>query len=127
MALRAPTNAVSPTERITEEHRLIRGTTEEFVDHEVLPGRLDRLEKEKDWRSPSTPATEARARPSQRRRPPRIIRRTATRQGHVDAPSASTWRARGVCATFGARPHLTILPLTLFGTDGRSAQYLPRS
>ena len=34
-------------ERLTEEHRLIARTAEEFVDNEVLPA-LDRLEQ-KDW------------------------------------------------------------------------------
>src|SRR5258707_14566542 len=34
-------------ERLTEEHRLIGRTAQEFVDNEILP-KLDRLE-EKDW------------------------------------------------------------------------------
>ena len=34
-------------ERLTDEHKLIGQTTQEFVDNEVLP-QLDRLE-EKDW------------------------------------------------------------------------------
>jgi len=40
-------DAVFTPERLTEEHRLIARTTEEFVDNEVVPA-LDRLE-EKDW------------------------------------------------------------------------------
>src|SRR6185295_14353732 len=34
-------------ERLTEEHRLIARTAQDFVDNEILP-KLDRLE-EKDW------------------------------------------------------------------------------
>src|SRR6185503_15291540 len=40
-------SAVFTPERLTEEHRLIGRTAQEFVDNEVLP-KLDRLE-EKDW------------------------------------------------------------------------------
>src|SRR6266576_1509895 len=39
--------AVFTPERLTDEHRLIGRTTQEFVDHEVLPA-LDQLEQ-KDW------------------------------------------------------------------------------
>src|SRR5450759_3157144 len=40
-------DSVFTPERLTEEHRLIGRTAQEFVDNEVLP-KLDRLE-EKDW------------------------------------------------------------------------------
>ena len=44
---RRAADAVFTPERLTEEHRLIAQTAEEFVDNEVLP-ELDRLEQ-KDW------------------------------------------------------------------------------
>ena len=40
-------DTVFTPERLTDEHRLIAQTAEEFVDKEVLP-QLDRLEQ-KDW------------------------------------------------------------------------------
>src|ERR1700749_2959461 len=41
-------DAVFTPERLTEEHRLIGRTAQEFVEHEVLP-KLDQLET-KDWK-----------------------------------------------------------------------------
>jgi alkylation response protein AidB-like acyl-CoA dehydrogenase len=118
-------NAVFTPERITEEHRLIARTTEEFVDHEVLPV-LDRLEKEKDWA---------------------LARQLLRRGGElgllsVDVPEAygglqldkvtsmlvseHIAGAGSFGATFGAQANLTILPLTLFGTDEQKRKYLPK-
>ena len=43
----AGADSVFTPERLTDEHRMIARTAQEFVDHEVLP-QLDRLEQ-KDW------------------------------------------------------------------------------
>ena len=43
----ATADSVFTPERLTDEHRLIGQTAQEFVDKEILPV-LDRLE-EKDW------------------------------------------------------------------------------
>ncbi len=87
-----PREVLTP-ERLTDEHRLIGNTTQQFVEQEVLPA-LDRLEQH-DWdagaRSPeavrgSRPARRGRAGSLRRRRP---------RQGHV-APRQRTHGERGV-------------------------------
>ncbi|MGB7217465.1 MAG: acyl-CoA dehydrogenase family protein [Vicinamibacterales bacterium] len=117
-------DAVFTPERLTEEHRLIARTTEEFVDKEVLPA-LDRLE-EKDWA---------------------LARQILRRGGElgllgVDVPetygglqldkvtsmlvSEHIAGAASFGATFGAQANLTVLPLTLFGTEAQKRKYLPK-
>jgi alkylation response protein AidB-like acyl-CoA dehydrogenase len=111
-------------ERLTEEHRLIGRTAQEFVDNEILP-KLDRLE-EKDW----------------------ALARALVKQGAelgllgVDVPEAygglgldkvtslvvseKLARSASFGATFGAHANLTIVPLMLFGSEAQKRKYLPR-
>src|SRR5690242_4815818 len=111
-------------ERLTDEHRLIGRTAQEFVDGEVLPV-LDKLE-EKDW---------ALAR--------RLVQRAADLGLlGVDVPEAygglgldkvtslvvseKMARSASFGAAFGAQANLTIVPIMLFGTDAQKKQYLPK-
>ncbi len=111
-------------ERLTEEHRLIGRTAQDFVDNEVLP-RLDQLEQ-KDW----------------------ALARTLVKQGAelgllgVDVPEAygglgldkvtslvvseKLARSASFGAAFGAHANLTIVPLMLFGSEAQKRKYLPR-
>src|SRR6266481_2914263 len=111
-------------ERLTEEHRLIGRTAQEFVDNEILP-KLDRLE-EKDW----------------------TLARELVKQGAelgllgVDVPEAygglgldkvtslvvseKLARSASFGATFGAHANLTIVPLVLFGSEAQKRKYLPK-
>src|SRR6476659_7070118 len=111
-------------EQLTEEHRLIARTAQEFVDNEILP-RLDRLE-EKDWN----------------------LARELVQKGAelgllgVDVPEAygglgldkvtslvvseKLARSASFGATFGAHANLTIVPLMLFGSEAQKQKYLPR-
>ena len=116
-------DAVFTPERVTDEHRLIRGTAEEFVDNEVLP-KLDQLEQ-KDWALS------------------RDLVKRAAGLGllGVDVPEAygglgldkvtslvvseTLARAASFGATFGAHANLTIVPLVLFGTEAQKQKYLP--
>jgi alkylation response protein AidB-like acyl-CoA dehydrogenase len=115
--------AVFTPERLTDEHRLIGRTAQEFVDNEVLP-KLDRLE-EKDW----------------------ALTRDLVKQGAalgllgVDVPEAygglgldkvtslvvseKLARSASFGATFGAHANLTIVPLMLFGNEAQKRTYLP--
>jgi len=111
-------------ETLTDEHRLIGRTAEEFVDNEVLKV-LDRLE-EKDWNLA------------------RDLVKKSAELGllGVDVPEAygglgldkatslvvseKLARAASFGATFGAHANLTIVPLMLFGTDAQKKKYLPR-
>ena len=117
-------DAVFTPERMTDEHRLIGQTADEFVDKEVLPV-LDRLEQ-KDW----TLAREL------------VKRGGALGLLGVDVPEAyggvqldkvaslvvseRLARSASFGATFGAQANLTVLPLFLFGTDAQKQKYLPR-
>jgi alkylation response protein AidB-like acyl-CoA dehydrogenase len=116
--------SVFTPERLTEEHRLIGRTAQEFVDNEVLP-KLEQLEQ-KDW----------------------TLARSLVKQGAelgllgVDVPEAygglgldkvtslvvseKLARSASFGATFGAHANLTIVPLMLFGSEAQKRKYLPR-
>jgi alkylation response protein AidB-like acyl-CoA dehydrogenase len=117
-------DAVFTPERLTDEHRLIAQTAQEFVDAEVLP-KLDQLEQ-KDWA---------------------LARELVKRGGElgllgVDVPEAyggvgldkvtslvvseKMARSASFGATFGAHANLTIVPLMLFGTEAQKQKYLPK-
>jgi alkylation response protein AidB-like acyl-CoA dehydrogenase len=120
----AGVGSIFTPERLSEEHRLIGRTAQEFIDAEVLPV-LDRLEQ-KDWE---------------------LARKLVQRSGDVgllgvDAPEAyggvaldkaaslvvSERMARSASfgATFGAQANLTVVPLVLFGTELQKQKYLPK-
>ena len=117
-------DSVFTPERLTDEHRLIGRTAQEFVDNEVLP-KLDQLEQ-KDW---------ALARD--------LVKRAADLGLlSVDVPEAygglgldkvtslvvseKLALAASFGATFGAHANLTIVPLVLFGSEAQKQKYLPR-
>jgi alkylation response protein AidB-like acyl-CoA dehydrogenase len=118
-----PEDVFTP-ERLTEEQRLIAQTVSDFVHTEVLPV-LDRLES-RDW----TLAREL------------LQRAAALGLLSVDVPEAyggvqldkatsmvvseRIAQAASFGAAFGAQSTLTILPLTLFGTEEQKGRYLPR-
>ena len=87
-----PREVLTP-ERLTDEHRLIGSTTQQFVEQEVLPA-LDRLEQH-DWaRGARAPQAMRRSRAAWRGRAG-SLRRGRPRQGHV-APRQRTDGERGV-------------------------------
>ena len=119
----SPSDVFTP-EKLSDEHRLMAQTTDEFVDGELLPA-LDRLEA-KDWDL-------ARA----------LLRRAgdlgllgipvAEEYGGLDLDKASSLvvveriaRSASFATTFGGQANLCILPLVLFGTPEQKQQYLPK-
>jgi alkylation response protein AidB-like acyl-CoA dehydrogenase len=111
-------------EMLTEEHRLIAQTTEEFVAHEVLP-MLERLEA-KDWNA---------ARSLLRRcgelgllgvNVPEEYGGLALDKVSSLIVSQHIAPAASFAAMFGAQANLCILPIVLFGTPAQRQQYLPR-
>jgi len=117
-------DAVFTPERLTDEHRLIGQTAQEFVKNEVLP-KLDQLEQ-KDWA---------------------LARELVKRSGAlgllgVDVPEAyggvgldkvsslvvSERMAQSASfgATWGAHANLTIIPMYLFATEAQKEKYLGR-
>ncbi|MBN4048194.1 acyl-CoA dehydrogenase family protein, partial [bacterium AH-315-O15] len=108
---------------LSDEHRLIAQTTDEFVDTEVLPN-LDKLETQ-DW---------ALARSLIRRCGELDLLGTTVpeRYGGLDLDKVSSLivaermaRAASFATTYGGQANLCILPIVLFGTDTQKQQYLP--
>src|SRR5678815_2859924 len=119
----AEPGSIFTPEKLSEEHRLMAQTVEEFVDTEVIPN-IDRLET-KDWKL----ARE-------------LVRRAGElgllgisvpeQYGGLDLDKASALvvsermaRSASMGATYGAQANLTIIPIALFGTDAQKAKYLP--
>jgi alkylation response protein AidB-like acyl-CoA dehydrogenase len=116
-------SSVFTPEKLSEEHRLMAQTVEEFVDNEVIPN-IDQLET-KDWKLARS-----------------LVRRAGElgllgisapeEYGGLDLDKASALvvseriaRSASLGATYGAQANLTIIPLVLFGTDAQKAKYLP--
>jgi alkylation response protein AidB-like acyl-CoA dehydrogenase len=111
-------------EKMTDEHRLMAQTTDEFVGSEVLP-HINRLEQ-KDWQLART-----------------MVRRCGELglfganvpegYGGLDLDKASAViiveqiaQSASFATTFGAQANLCILPLVMFGTPEQKEKYLPR-
>ena len=118
-----PSSVFTP-EKLSEEHRLMAQTVDEFVEAEVLP-QIDQLET-KDWKL-------ARA----------LIRRAGElgllglsvpeQYGGLDLDKVSALvvseriaRSASLGAAYGAQANLCIIPIVLFGTDAQKQTYLPR-
>ncbi len=110
-------------ERLSEEHRLMAKTADEFVTAEVMPA-LDRLES-KDW---------ALCRALVKRCGDLGLLGVAAPEeyGGLDLDKASSLvvveriaRSASFGTTFGGQVNLCILPLVLFGTPEQKARYLP--
>jgi alkylation response protein AidB-like acyl-CoA dehydrogenase len=118
-----PANVLTP-ERLSDEHRLIGRTADEFVENEVIPV-LDRLEA-KDWQLART-----------------LIQRCGElgllgtdvpeSLGGVELDKAASvvvgeaaGRSASFAATFGAQTGLAVTPLLCFGTDEQKERYVPR-
>ena len=117
-----PASVFTP-EKLSEEHRLMAQTVEEFVATEVMPN-LDQLET-KDWNLART-----------------LVRRAGElgllgisvpeEYGGLDLDKVSALvvseriaRSASLAAAYGAQANLTIIPIVLFGTDAQKAKYLP--
>jgi alkylation response protein AidB-like acyl-CoA dehydrogenase len=119
----APEQVFTP-EKMTDEHRLIGQTADEFLASEVVPV-LGRLEQ-KDW---------ALARALVRRCGELGLLGTDVPESfggvELDKVSAvivgeAVGRCASFAATFGAQTGLAITPLLCFGTEEQKQRYLPR-
>jgi alkylation response protein AidB-like acyl-CoA dehydrogenase len=119
----APAESVFTPEKLTDEHRMIGQTADEFIQNEVMPA-IEKLEQ-KDWT---------------------LARTLVSRAGELgllgaDVPESSggvgldkvaavivgqsVGRAASFATTFGAQTGLAITPLLCFGTDEQKARYVP--
>ena len=117
------TEPIFTPERLSDEHKLIRQTADEFIASEVMPS-LDRLEQ-KDW---------ALARALVRRSGDLGLLGTDVPEafGGVELDKVSSivvgeavGRAASFATTFGAQTGLAITPLLCFGTEEQKQRYLP--
>jgi alkylation response protein AidB-like acyl-CoA dehydrogenase len=116
-------DSIFTREKLSEEHRLIGQTADEFITNEVLPV-VDRLEQ-KDWN---------------------LARQLVRRAGELgllgtDVPEAlggveldkvsaivvgeAVGRVASFATTFGAQTGLAITPLLCFGTEDQKKKYVP--
>jgi alkylation response protein AidB-like acyl-CoA dehydrogenase len=111
-------------EQLTDEHRLIGRTAEEFVAAEVYPA-LERLEQ-KEW-------TLARSLVSRCGELGLLGTDVPEEFGGVGLDKVSSvvvgeriGKSASFAATFGAQTGLAITPIVCFGTDEQKKRYLPR-
>jgi len=117
-----PASVFTP-EKLSDEHRLMAQTVEEFVATEVMPN-IDRLET-KDWNLARTLV--------ERAGELGLLGISVPEQyGGLDLDKVSALvvseriaRSASMAAAYGAQANLTILPIVLFGTDTQKAKYLP--
>ncbi len=117
-----PSTVMTP-EKLTEEHRLIGQTAEEFVTSEVLPA-LDRLEQ-KDWALNRELLAKCGALGLLGANVPETYGGVNLDKVSTLVVSEQIGRSASFGATFGAQANLTILPIYLFGTDAQKTEYLP--
>jgi alkylation response protein AidB-like acyl-CoA dehydrogenase len=117
-----PASVFTP-EKLSEEHRLMAQTVEEFVAAEVMPN-IDQLET-KDWKLARTLV--------QRAGELGLLGISIPEQyGGLDLDKVSALvvseriaRSASMAAAYGAQANLTTIPIALFGTDAQKAKYLP--
>ncbi len=118
------TNEVFSPERLSEDHRMISATAQEFMTNEVMPA-IDRLEQ-KDWTLARDLVARAGALGLLGTDVPEEF-------GGVDLDKAASilvgeavGRSASFATTIGAETGLAIFPLLSFGTEAQKKQYLPR-
>ena len=120
----APPGAIFTREQLTEEHRLIEQTAEEFMKGEVEPA-LERMEQ-KDW----TVARELVKRGGELGMLGTDVPEQYGGVGLDKVSAVLVGEAVGSVAsfatTFGAQSGLAITPLLCFGTEEQKTKYLPR-
>jgi alkylation response protein AidB-like acyl-CoA dehydrogenase len=118
-----PTPIFTP-EMLSDEHRLIGKTTDEFIDNEVLPN-LDKLEAH-DWPLARTLVRQCGELG--------LLGTTVPQQyGGLDLDKVSSLivaeriaRAASFATTYGSQANLCIPPIVLFGTTVQKQTYLPK-
>jgi alkylation response protein AidB-like acyl-CoA dehydrogenase len=111
-------------ERLSDEHRLIGRTADEFLSGDVLPA-LDQLEH-KDWQLARTLVRRAGELGLLGTDVPEALGGVELDKAASVVVGESVGRSASFAATFGAQTGLAITPLLCFGTDDQKARYVPR-
>ena len=116
--------SVLTPEKLSEEHRLIGQTAEEFVDNEVIP-KLDQLEA-KDWTLARTLVQRAGELGMLATDVPEAYGGLALDKVASVVVGEAVGRCASFATTFGAQTGLAITPIFCFGTEEQKRRYLPR-
>ncbi|MEO5896204.1 MAG: acyl-CoA dehydrogenase family protein [Vicinamibacterales bacterium] len=116
--------AVFTPEQLSDEHRLIRQTADEFMANEVLPG-IDRLDK-KDWSFARQLVVKSAELGLLGTDVPEEYGGLAMDKVSSLIVGEAVGRLASFATTFGAQTGLTITPLLCFGTPEQKQKYLPR-
>jgi alkylation response protein AidB-like acyl-CoA dehydrogenase len=119
-----PATAVFTLERLTDEHRMIARTAEDFIENDVRP-LLDRLEA-KDWALARTLMQRCAELGMLGTDVPEAYGGLALDKVSSIIVGEAVGRAASFATTFGAQAGLAITPLLCFGTDEQKERYLPR-
>ena len=111
-------------ERLTDEHRLMAQTTDEFIEKEVLPN-VARLEA-RDWAFARTLIRRAGELGLLGVNVPEEFGGLALDKIASLIVAERIAPAASFATTYGAQANLCILPLVLFGTPEQQQRYLPR-
>ena len=117
-------DSVFTPERLTDEHRLIGQTADEFINNEVLPA-LERLEQ-KDWALARTLVHRAGELGLLGTDVPEALGGVELDKASSIVVGESVGAAASFATTFGAQTGLAITPLVCFGTEDQKQRYLPR-
>jgi alkylation response protein AidB-like acyl-CoA dehydrogenase len=115
--------SVLTPERLSEEHRLIGQTAEEFVDSEVLPA-LENLEA-KDWTLARTLVKRCGELGLLGTDVPEEFGGVALDKASSLLVGEAAGRSASFATTFGAQTGLAITPILCFGSDEQKRKYLP--
>ena len=116
-------DAIFTPEKLSDEHRLIGQTADEFMTKEVLPS-IERLEQ-KDWTLARQLVRRAGELGLLGTDVPEALGGVGLDKGSSIVVGEAAGRAASFATTFGAQTGLAITPLLCFGTDAQKAQYLP--
>ena len=120
----ADASAVFTREKLSEEHRLIGQTADEFIDHEVSPA-LEKLEQ-KDWATARALVARCGELGLLATDVPEAYGGLALDKTASIVVGESVGRCASFATTLGAQVGLTITPLVCFGTEEQKRAYLPR-
>jgi alkylation response protein AidB-like acyl-CoA dehydrogenase len=118
------TAAVFSPERLSEDHRMISATAQEFMTNEVIPA-IDRLEQ-KDWTLARELVAKAGALGLVGTDVPEELGGVGLDKAVSILVGEAVGRSASFATTFGAETGLAIIPILTFGTDAQKQRYLPQ-
>ena len=118
-----PAESIFTREKLSEEHRLIGQTANEFVANEVLPA-IERLEQ-KDWALNRDLVRRAGALGLLGTDVPETYGGVELDKASAIVVGEAIGRSASFATTFGAQTGLAVTPLLCFGTDAQKQKYLP--